>query len=89
MSLIFTCSLLGEDLVLACGNTSDVAEHLEFAVPAVPAVPDTGLFSGSAKRKNAAGAVENERPTHNFVGGGNCNPIKFDIVFWQHILTWE
>ena len=32
MSLIFTCSLLGEDLVLACGNTSDVAEHLEFAV---------------------------------------------------------
>eukprot|EP00435_Cladocopium_sp_Y103_P064568 s6_g26.t1 len=33
MSLIFTCSLLGEDLVLACGNPSNVAEHLEFAVP--------------------------------------------------------
>ena len=30
--MIFTCSLLGEDLVLACGATSDVAEHLEFAV---------------------------------------------------------
>lgn len=33
MSVIFTCSLLGKDLVLACGTPSDVAEHLEFAVP--------------------------------------------------------
>ena len=33
MSMIVTCSLLGEDLVLACGATSEVAEHLEFAVP--------------------------------------------------------
>ncbi|CAK9098736.1 unnamed protein product [Durusdinium trenchii] len=54
MSMIFTCSLLGEDLVLACGNTSNVAEHLEFAVPEEhgacpsskwPARQDTQWFS--------------------------------------------
>ncbi|CAL1132836.1 unnamed protein product [Cladocopium goreaui] len=49
MSLIFTCSLLGEDLVLACGNTSDVAEHLEFAVPAVPAVPEHSDYKASER----------------------------------------
>ena len=33
MSMVFTCSLFGEDLVLACGAASHVAEHLELVVP--------------------------------------------------------
>ena len=36
MSMILTCSLLGKDLVLACGGAEEVTDHLEFAVDGAP-----------------------------------------------------
>ena len=45
MSMLLTCSLLGEDLILACGATREVVEQLEVVIPDEEArpVPDRAL----------------------------------------------
>ena len=70
MSVIFTCSLLGKDLVLACGTPSDVAEHLEFAVP-----DTSGLLGPHTHNLVGNGKLQSNHPTQL-----GYSVIMYDIV---------